>query len=116
MGRADEGTQVFADLLKSSRVSQEAVDMVNSQWGNALMAKGDFAQAIERYKEVMRWPKSESGLATLAHLRTGQALDALGKRADAEAEYRTVLKLENVYDSRKQAEQYLKKPYAPTKD
>jgi hypothetical protein len=51
----------------------------------------------------------------MAHLRAGQSLDAVGKREAALAEYDTVLKRENVYDSRKLASQYSKKPFVPQK-
>src|SRR6266852_87971 len=50
------------------------------------------------------WPKSDQGLISLAHLHVGEALDALGKRDEAMAEYQVVLKRENVFDSHKLAE------------
>lgn len=115
MSRADEGARVFADLLKDARVATQAADLVNYQWGEALQAKQDYAEAVVRYKEVQRWQKSNAGLVSLAHLHAGEALDALGKRDEAMAEYQTVLKRENVFDSHKLATQYVKKPYAATK-
>ena len=115
MGRADEGGRAFADLLKDERIAGQAADLVNYQWGEALSAKGDYAKAVERYNEVARWPKSDAGLVSLSHLHSGQALDAMGKRDEAVAEYQTVLKRENVFDSHKLASQYVKKPYAPSK-
>ena len=45
----------------------------------------------------------------------GEALDALGKRDEAMAEYQVVLKRENVFDSHKLAAQYVKKPYVAPK-
>lgn len=115
MGRADEGYRAFEGLLKDDRIAGQAADLVNYQWGEALSTKGDYAQAIERYNEVARWSKSDEGLVSLSHLRSGQALDAMGKRNEAVAEYQTVLKRENVFDSHKLASQYVKKPYAPSK-
>ena len=88
---------------------------MNYQWGEALAAKGDYAKAVERYNEVARWSKSDEGLVSLSHLHSGQALDAMGKRDEAIAQYQTVLKRENVFDSHKLASQYVKKPYAPSK-
>ncbi|HXG67018.1 MAG TPA: tetratricopeptide repeat protein, partial [Blastocatellia bacterium] len=110
-GRSDEGAQVFAELLKDERIAQTATDVIYYQWGESLMARKDYAAAVERYNEVTRWPKSEKTLATLAHLHAGQALDLLGKREQALAEYREVLKRENVFDSHKQARQYTEKRY-----
>jgi tetratricopeptide (TPR) repeat protein len=115
MGRADEGAHAFADLLKDDRVAGQAVDLVNYQWAEALQAKQDYAGAAARYKEVQRWPKSDPGLVSLAHLHTGEALDALGKRDEAVMEYQMVLKSENVFDSHKLAAQYVKKPYVAAK-
>ena len=114
-GHAEDGASVFADLLKDDRVAGQAVDLVNYQWGETLIAKQDYAGAIARYKEVQRWPKSDQGLVSLAHLHVGEALDALGKRDEAMAEYQVVLKRENVFDSHKLAAQYVKKPYVAAK-
>jgi len=115
MGKADEGARVFSDLLKDERISQLATDVVRFQWGEALAEKSDHAGAIEQYSAVKRWPKSEPQLVSLAHLHTGEALDALGKREQALAEYQAVLKRENVFGSHKQASLYLKKAYVPLK-
>lgn len=115
MGRSEEGDRAFRDLLKDERIAQVAADLVNYQWGESLAAKGDYAAAVERYNEVKRWNKSDAELISLAHLHTGQALDALGKRSEAVAEYQVVLKRENVFDSHKLASQFVKKPYVPAK-
>ncbi|HVG18370.1 MAG TPA: hypothetical protein VNI02_04905 [Blastocatellia bacterium] len=115
MNRGEEGKQAFQDLLKDERVAQVASDLVNYQWGESLAAKGDYAAAVERYNEVKRWQKSDVEIVSLAHLHAGQALDALGKRSEAVAEYQAVLKRENVFDSHKLASQFVKKPYVPAK-
>ena len=39
----------------------------------------------------------------------------MGKRDEAMSEYQMVLKRENIFDSHKLAEQYVKKPYVATK-
>lgn len=114
-GRKEEGAQVFASLLKDATAAQAASDYINYQWGESLMQAKDYAAAIERYKEVMGWTKSEKSLISLAHLHAGQALDSLGKRDEAIAEYKTVLQRENIYDSHKQASEYVKKAYAQDK-
>lgn len=113
--RAEEGARAFSDLLKDEQVAGQATDLVNFQWGDALIGKQDYTGAIARYKEVQRWPKSNAGLVSFAHLHVGEALDALGKREEAMAEYQMVLKRENVFDSHKLAEQYVKRPYVAIK-
>jgi hypothetical protein len=114
-GRKDEGAAAFASLLKNQQIAQTASDHINYQWGESLMNSGDFAGAIERYKEVTRWSKSDKSLISLSHLHAGQALDAMGKRQEALAEYQTVLKRENIFDAHKLANEYVKKPYADDK-
>lgn len=114
-GKPEEGAQAFADLLKDDRVATQAIDLVNFQWGEALHDRQNFPQAIARYKEVQRWAKSAPSLVSMSHLHAGEALDALGKRDEAVAEYQLVLKRENVFDSHKLASQYVKKPYVATK-
>jgi hypothetical protein len=114
-GHAEEGARAFADLLKDERVAGQAIDLVNFQWGESLTGRQDYAGAIARYKEVQRWPKSDQSLVSLAHLHVGEALDALGKRDEAMAEYQVVLKRENVFDSHKLATQYVKRPYVAVK-
>jgi hypothetical protein len=113
--RKDEGAAAFAALLKNEQIAQAASDHINYQWGESLMTTGDFAAAIERYKEVTRWTKSDKSLVSLSHLHAGQALDALGKREEAIAEYQIVLKLENIFDAHKLASEYVKKPYMDDK-
>jgi tetratricopeptide (TPR) repeat protein len=115
MNRADEGGSVYAELLKDGRIAAQATDLINYQWGEALAARAEHAAALEKLNAVARWSKSDADLVSLAHLRAGQALDALGKRQEALAEYQIVLKRNNVYDSHKQATQYVKKPYLPQK-
>ncbi|HSE97835.1 MAG TPA: hypothetical protein VLD57_06145 [Blastocatellia bacterium] len=115
LGRADEGALAYTELLKDSRTAQSATDLVNYQWGEFLLAKGDYAAALEKYNAAKQWPKAGAEVVSLAHLRAGQALDALGKRQEAMAEYQIVLKRENVFDSHKQASQYVKTPYVPAR-
>ena len=115
VGKTEEAARAFGELLKDDRVAATAVDLVNYQWGEALLARQDYAGAIQRYRDVQRWPKADQGLVSLAHLHVGEALDALGKREEAMAEYQVVLKRENVFDSHKLATQYVKKPYLAVK-
>ncbi|HET9530865.1 MAG TPA: hypothetical protein VFQ92_10960, partial [Blastocatellia bacterium] len=46
LGRADEGARAYADLLKDERIAQSATDLVNYQWGEFLLAGGDYAAAL----------------------------------------------------------------------
>jgi hypothetical protein len=115
LGRAAEGDRVFADLAKDQAVAETAADLINYNWGLALVDKGDYAAAIDRFNDVKKWPRSDAGLISLSHLSAGKSLDAMGKRTDAIAEYQAVLKRANVFDSHKQASDYVKKPFAPSR-
>ncbi|HMG33161.1 MAG TPA: tetratricopeptide repeat protein [Blastocatellia bacterium] len=111
LGRVDEGGKVFAEVLKDERVIETDLDLVHYSWGLALWNKADYPAALDRFNQVARWPKSEPGLVSLAHLNAGKSLDALGKRQEAIAEYQVVLKRENVFDSHKQANEYSRKAF-----
>jgi tetratricopeptide (TPR) repeat protein len=111
--RSAEAKSAFAKLLASEHIAGVATDVVNYQWGEALQAQLNYRDAIEKYKAVIEWSRSEAGLVALSHLRMGQALDAVGRRKEAVAEYAAVLSLEPIYDSHKQAKQFAKKPYVP---
>jgi hypothetical protein len=52
---------------------------------------------------------------TLSRLGAGQCLDALGRRGDAIASYRLVLKRPDILDSRRKADGFIKTPYAPSR-
>ncbi|HWP43150.1 MAG TPA: hypothetical protein VNO14_07955 [Blastocatellia bacterium] len=115
LGRDGEGARSYAEMLEDERVSNAATDLVNYQWGEFLMARGDYSAALEKYNAAKQWSKAGTEVVSLSHLRAGQALDALGNREKALAEYKIVLKRENVFDSHKLASKYVKSPYVPAK-
>ena len=47
----------------------------------------------------------------LSHLAAGQALDLLGRCADAIAHYRAVLALNDIEGSHRQAKMFIERPY-----
>lgn len=115
LNRFDEGALAFGNLIKDADIASVATDVVNYQYGEALVEAGNYASAIDRYKTVVDWPKSDRSLVTLAHLHAGKALDALGNHAGATREYKLVLKDKNVYDSHGLAKKYQEKPFIPDK-
>jgi tetratricopeptide (TPR) repeat protein len=117
LGRVGEGARAFEDLLANTHIASDATDVVNYQHGEALIETRNYVSAIARYKAVVAWPKSDKTLVTLAHLRAGQALDALGKRVEAMEEYKTVLCCNNpvAYDSHDLAKKYQRTPYVPSR-
>ena len=115
LGRHDEGSKVFAEMLKMENVAQVATDLIHFQWAEGLASRNDHAGALEHYNAVAKWTRSSQDLVTLSHLHAGEALDAQGKREEAIAEYQKVLKRENVFNSHKLANQYVAKPFTPAK-
>jgi tetratricopeptide (TPR) repeat protein len=116
MGRVADGARAFEVLLKDEHIVSVATDVVNYQNGEALIGARDYISAAERYRAVINWPRSDKSLVTLAHLRAGQAFDALGRRADALNEYKLVLQSRiHVYDADDLARKYQRKPYLPSR-
>jgi tetratricopeptide (TPR) repeat protein len=115
LNRVDQGALAFGNLIKDADIASVATDVVNYQYGEALVEARNYASAIDTYKAVVDWPKSDRSLVTLAHLHAGKAFDALAKRAEATREYKLVLKEKNVYDSHELAKKYQEKPFVPDK-
>ena len=116
VGRRDEGQASFSALLKEPKVAEQATDLINFQWGEALEESGDYAAALEHHEAVIAWPKSEAGLVSLAHLHAGQAMDIMGQRAKAISHYRAVLSRENVFDSHDKASEFINSRYTGKHD
>lgn len=114
MGKREESRAAFDQLLKNER-ARAVVDLIHYDFGEALFRDGDFARAEAEFAAVIRIPKAQVTLVSLAHLRWGQSLDALGKHDDARAHYKIVLEREDVFDSHKMAQNYSKRPYSPSK-
>lgn len=110
MRRAPEAYAIFEGLLKDSD-STRAVDLVHYQYGEALAAGNEYERAAEHFLAAARAPNAEMSLTTYALLRAGQVYDLAGRRAQAVAQYKTVLARPNVYDTRDQAERGLKQPF-----
>jgi tetratricopeptide (TPR) repeat protein len=116
VGRSEQGQQSFSALLADPNVAQQATDLVNFQWGEALEEARDYQAALERQLAVIAWPKSEPGLVSLAHLHAGQSLDMMGKREEAIAHYRAVLGRENIFDSHDKAGEFVNSRYTGKHD
>ena len=75
------------------------------------LSAGDALIALKRYEEAVGWLTTgiektgfpDKGWVTYCYLRRAEALDLLGRRLDALADYGTVLKRPNFWDSMKYA-------------
>ncbi len=71
----------------------------------------NFRLAKQLLDSVIDQPTEFEGWKSLAYLRRGELFDIEGKRMDAQAKYRAVLKYPDVWDSHKLARQRIRDPY-----
>lgn len=109
-GRKREGFAAFEAMLQNEQF-QEVGDLIRFQYAQLLAEQGYRIAALHYYRQVTEMPEASPQLITLAHLRIGQLLDLQGRRQEAISEYKLVLDRENVFDSHRQAERYLRRPY-----
>ena len=109
-----ESYAAFEQVLKDES-AQVITDQIHYQYGQALLDHGEFAYAALQFLAVTKIPNADEALVTLSHLGHAQALDAAGRRAQAQAKYQTVLKQQDVFDARKDASKYLERPYTAEK-
>lgn len=114
MGKNNESYAAFEQALKNER-AQAAADLIHYQYGELLFDNGEFSRAVDQFVEVTNTPQANSTLVSRAHLRQGQALDAMNQRPAALEQYRIVLTCENVLDLHNLARKYRKSPYTPEK-
>ncbi|HBA59888.1 MAG TPA: hypothetical protein DCZ92_03520 [Elusimicrobia bacterium] len=90
---------------------------LEQQLGSVYLAAGDALLALRRYEDSLGWftggiEKTNypaKGWATYCLLRRAQALDLLGRRAEALRDYKAAAARPNFWDSRKYAKAGLKK-------
>src|SRR5262245_34133923 len=114
IGKNDESYAAFDQVLKNAR-AQAAADLIHYQYGELLFDNGEFSRAVEQFVAVTKAPQANSTLVSRAHLRQGQAFDAMNQRPAAIEQYQNVLARENVFDIHKLAQKHMKRPYAPEK-
>jgi tetratricopeptide (TPR) repeat protein len=112
----------FADIAAKAQRSQRGYSA--QAWREAEYYLGVCDMNNKRYETALRHfykcdelsrsvDKDEvSGFMVMANLKAGMVSDALGRRETAEAQYRKVLDMKEYLDSHRQAEEFLKKPYA----
>jgi tetratricopeptide (TPR) repeat protein len=106
-----EAFTMFDSLLKTSAGQNAAAELIHFIYGEALLKAGHAERAARQYMAAAAAPQAEASIATIAHLRSAQALDLAGKRREALTQYETVLKRPDAYESRERASQGLRKPY-----
>jgi tetratricopeptide (TPR) repeat protein len=110
----NEAFAMFEILLRDKSVrdtAARAFDLIHFKYGEALMTAGQYERAAKEFLASAEATGAQAGLATMAHLQAGHALDLAGKRNDALTQYRDVLARPDVYDAHDQARQGLRAPY-----
>lgn len=109
-----EAFATFETLLRDKALREsagKALDLIHFKYGEALMRAGQNERAAKEFLAAASAPGAQQGLATMALLYAGRALDLGGKRNDAIVQYRAVLSRPNVYDAHEQAQEGLKEAY-----
>lgn len=115
MAHEREAFAIFDALLKErpqkGSAMARALDEIHFQYGETLLAAGQYERAAKEFLATTTAAGAESNLVTQAHLRAAQAYDLAGRRNDALAQYRIVITRPDVYDSQNAARRGLREPY-----
>ena len=112
--KANEGVQLFAELLKQGDNSPAArVDISAAQYekGRLEMEEKNWDGAISSLTQVIESCPADTKLLVRAHLLRGFGLDLTGRRGGAVLSYQAVLTLPNFENSHGKAKRCLKAPY-----
>ncbi len=80
---------------------------------NSELGKGETERALARYSRILANFTFEDRWITLTYLNRGKALDLLGRREDALADYRAVLKRRDVWQLHDKAKALIRRAYTP---
>lgn len=114
-GREREAFAIFDALLRERPARGSALsraqDQIHFQYGETLLAAGQFDRAAKEFLATTALQGAEAGLVTQAHLRAAQSFDLAGRRAEALAQYRIVMTRPDIYNSQAEARRGLREPY-----
>ena len=111
-----EAFKNFDELLRDPSVREtvsRALDLVHFKYGEVLLTAGQGERAVREFLAATRVEGAEPALVTMAHLYAARAFDLIGKRDDALAHYRQVLKRPDIFDSHDGAKKGLREAFKP---
>jgi tetratricopeptide (TPR) repeat protein len=110
----EQAFAVFESLLHDKAVADTAagaLDLIHFAYGQALLRAGKFQKSAEQFMAATKVEGADQGLATMAHLFAGRALDAANQREQALTQYRVVLARPEVFESHDEAHKGLRDPF-----
>jgi len=120
MGEKAEAAGIYQDVIASSDAGVRNYDQLKS--GRARYALGRKLMDLDRYdlalpqlRASLRDPAMTANQLASAWLAAGESLDALGRRADAIADYRLVLSLQDFDGTHRLAKNFIDQPYRPVR-
>jgi tetratricopeptide (TPR) repeat protein len=91
------------------------LDVIHFRYGETLLIAKQSEKAAREFLSAARLADSDALLKSTARLRAAQSMDLAGKRQDALAEYRAILKGPNVGSVHEQARRGLREAYRDSK-
>jgi tetratricopeptide (TPR) repeat protein len=109
-----EAFTIFDSILSSeakASVPPPPRELIHFVYGEALLKAGLATRAAQQFLSASSARGADSSIATIAVLRAAHAYDLAGSRREAVAQYGNILKRPDAFDSRKRAEEGLRRPY-----
>ncbi|HYY93821.1 MAG TPA: M1 family aminopeptidase, partial [Pyrinomonadaceae bacterium] len=119
---ARRGLELFRDgqYLEAQRQLEEALKLDKSNsWvyynlGLIFLEQRNYQQALDNFDAALHGDGKPTWIETWAHIKRGNAYDAMGDRARAVNEYRQAVDAGSDFDNaQKAAQEYLKTPFDP---
>jgi aminopeptidase N len=119
---ARRGLELFRDgqYLEAQRQLEEALKLDKSNsWvyynlGLIFLEQRNYQQALDNFDAALHGDGKPTWIETWAHIKRGNAYDAMGDRARAVNEYHQAVEAGNDFDdAQKAAQEFLKSPYDP---
>jgi hypothetical protein len=116
MGRRQQAVAEYRAIVQKAEAGvpnyqRIPLNSLRTSLARRFLSMKEYSPALEQSQALL----SQAGISVreklLAHLRAGEALDALGKRAEAVKHYEAVLKLPDSDEAHSKARRYLSRPY-----
>ena len=116
MGEREQAIETYLDVVRLAEAREpnyQKVPLGTFRYtaGARLFALGERERALTLFLEATQDPETPERETALSHLRAGEILDLLGKRAEAVSQYEVVRELAEFEGSHEFAGRYIDSPY-----